>query len=128
MSDRAERAQKLYWEVEALRALRAERKSVVPKLIEMGELHESLGRELLPQGRHNGWIDLFAAVTAWAEAGRFERATSLLDWSLREVPRFDGTENLQREIARMRAWVDQTRLAWWTDSWPFRGSGPRHWS
>lgn len=56
-----------------------------------------------------GWTDLFAAVTAWAEADRFERATNLLDWSRAQVPKFAGRENLNVEIDHMASWVEQER-------------------
>lgn len=105
--DRVERAQKLYWEVEALRRLEAGRKSIAPKLLEMAGLHEELGRELLVNRSAEGWTDLFAAVTAWAEAGRSERATNLLDWSRTQVPNFAGRENLNAEIDHMASWVEQ---------------------
>ncbi len=44
---REQEAQRLFWEVEALRGLRASQQAIAPKLTRMARLHEERARELL---------------------------------------------------------------------------------
>ena len=68
MDPRIERAQQLYWEITRLTDLGAYRMRR-SKLIEMAQMHEERALELLEEGDPDGWVDLFAAITAWAKAG-----------------------------------------------------------
>jgi hypothetical protein len=105
MDQRAEAAQRLFWEIEALRRLGVPHKAIVPRLAEMAELHEARGRELLDGVDPDGWIDLLAAITAWGEAGYHNRAYSLLQWAKEASAHFEGTASLLEEIRNMEKWL-----------------------
>jgi len=106
MDPRVERAQQLFWEVEALR-----RKGVypaaLPRLLEMARLHEERACELLQAGDPDGWTDLFAAVTAWGEARRRDEANRLLTRG-HEFVVVPGAKQaaIETELRRLEAWLD----------------------
>jgi hypothetical protein len=108
MSDvdpRVEQAQTLFWEIETLRrAGRIEEAS--PKLRAMGLLHEQRALELLEAREAEGWVDLFAAITAYADAGDVDRAAQLLIRGRELLDRFRvGRSALGGELQEMEAWL-----------------------
>jgi len=100
-----EQAQRLFWEIKNLREQGACR-LVTRKLVEMAHLHENRARELLARQDPYGWTDLYAAITAWAEAGCINEAFKLvregrdLSSSLPE-----GNENVDRQLAELDHWI-----------------------
>lgn len=106
MDPRVERAQQLFWEVEALR-----KKGVypvaLPQLLEMARLHEERACELLQAGDPDGWTDLFAAVTAWGEARRRDEADRLLTRGRAFVAAPGAKQTaVGTELRRLEAWLD----------------------
>ncbi len=108
MSDaRIEEAQRLFWEIQALRELGAGRRALVPKLVHMAELHEARARELLARTDAEGWTDFFAAVTAWANAGHGHHARDMIELADSEAVRFTGSAHLKEELRRLTEWLGQ---------------------
>ncbi len=106
MDPRVERAQQLFWEVEALRE-KGVYPAALPQLLEMARLHEERACELLPAGDPDGWTDLFAAVTAWGEARRRDEADRLLTRA-RVFAAVPGAKlaTVETELRRLEAWLD----------------------
>jgi hypothetical protein len=106
MDSRVERAQQLFWEIEAMRA-----KGLYPialtQLQEMARLHEERARELLQAGDLDGWTDLFAAVTAWGEARQRSEADRLLAVGVGFAASM-GPEKaaIENELRKQVAWLD----------------------
>jgi hypothetical protein len=106
MDPRKQRTQQLFWEVEALQK-QGWHQAALPKLLEMACLHEEYALERLNAGKLDGWIDLFAAITAWGEAGRRTEADRLLVEGSRFASTYDkGRENLEHELQELKAWLD----------------------
>jgi hypothetical protein len=106
MDPRARRAQQLYWEVEELRRHNAAA-AALAKTMEMARLHEALSIELLEQRNPDGWPDLFAAVTAWADAGRKGTALGLIRRGQRWTEGLvEGRDNVLAELESLRRWVN----------------------
>jgi hypothetical protein len=102
---RVEQAQTLFWEIEALRRNgRIEEAS--PKLLAMALLHEQRSIELLEARDADGWVDLFAAVTAFADAGHVDRAARLLLQGRELLEGFRvGRSAVLSELQEMEAWL-----------------------
>ena len=106
MDPREEQAQRLFWEIELLRSQNAER-AVLPRLRKMAELHQERAWELLSARDPDGWTDLYAAITAWGEAGLTSKATQLISQGRQVVDQYpDGQKNLNKQLDELRAWLD----------------------
>ncbi len=113
MDLRVEKAQRLLWEIEALKSLQHQRatRAVLPQLREMAALHRERALELLPSGDAEGWTDLFAAVTAWGEAGARSEAEQLLETGRQLARSFSqGQENIVQQLNDLEAWLDEFRV------------------
>jgi hypothetical protein len=66
--------------------------------------HRAIAR--LDQLDADGWIDLFDAVTKYAESGRAAQAVNLLNAGLERVSDFTGQDDLRAELDRLRKWAD----------------------
>jgi len=106
MDSRIERAQQLFWEIEAVRQ-NGVYPAALAQLLEMARLHEEGARELLQAGNSDGWTDLFAAVTAWGEARQRSEADRLLavgrGFAVAMGPDNEGVGN---ELHRLAVWLD----------------------
>jgi len=102
---RVEQAQTLFWDIEALRRDgRIEEAS--PKLLAMALLHEQRSIELLEARDPNGWVDLFAAITAYADAGQIDRAARLVRQGHSLLEGFKGGRSaVLGELKEMEAWL-----------------------
>jgi hypothetical protein len=110
MDPRIERAQLLYWEITRLREIGAYRKTR-SKLIEMAELHEERALELLAKGDPDGWVDLFAAITAWAKAGCGEDSNRLVAAGRLAADQFgNGEANLHQQLDELQEWADGLKV------------------
>jgi hypothetical protein len=102
---RAERAQELFWRIADLRDRGLGGTPILVMLREMARLHEDRARELLNREDLGGWTDLFAAVTAWAEAGEARRVRSLLDLGYDQASRVsDGRDAIETELRGLAEW------------------------
>src|SRR5205807_5232997 len=77
------------------------------KLVEMARLHEERAREQLSAAQLDGWIDLFAAITAWGEADCPSEAERLV----RDGRQFaaavgGGRQNIEAELDQHEAWLN----------------------
>jgi hypothetical protein len=110
MDARVEQAQRLFWEISLLRQYGAAR-AALPKLTEMARLHEKRAIELLDQADSDGWIDFYAAITAWGEAGQKADADRLLQEGHRRAIQFPyGRENIDQQLNALRAWLNDLRV------------------
>jgi hypothetical protein len=111
MDPRVERAQQLFWEIEALRK-KGGSAAAMPQLVEMARLHEERARELLQAGDPDGWTDLFAAVTAWGEARQRSDADRVLAAG-RGFAHSLGDEkaSVENELRRLEEWQDSLPAA-----------------
>jgi hypothetical protein len=107
---RVQEAQQLFWQVETLRSLGVPHKAIASKLDRMAQLHEETAMDLLSRALPSGWIDLFAAVTAWGEAGKEHRARSLLQLARQLANTFDGQKALLNEIESLDSWLGGLRV------------------
>jgi uncharacterized protein with von Willebrand factor type A (vWA) domain len=107
---RANEAQQLFWQIEALRSLGAPSKAIFPKLDRMARLHEDRAKELLSLQDAHGWTDLFAAITAFGEAGSEPHARALLRYGEDASRQFDGRDLLLAELARLEVWLRELRV------------------
>jgi hypothetical protein len=111
MDPRVERAQQLFWEIEALRK-KGGGAAMLPQLVEMARLHEERARELLQTGDPEGWPDLFAAVTAWGEARRRSDADRALAAGRGFAPSLgDEKAGVENELRRLEEWLDSLPAA-----------------
>ena len=107
MDPRIEQAQQLYWEITRLREFGAHRKTL-SKLIEMAQVHEERALELLAAGDPEGWVDLFAAITAWAKAGCREDADRLLAEGRSTASQFgSGEASIHEQLDELEEWADE---------------------
>jgi hypothetical protein len=106
MDPRFERAQQLFFEVLNLRQ-KGQPETVRLKFAEMARLHQERALELLDAGNLDGWMDLFAAITAWGEAGHRSEADRLVEAGRRFASACgDGRENLEGELRQYELWLD----------------------
>ena len=111
MDPRVERAQQLFWEVEAQRQTGVY-PAALPQLLEMAQLHEQRARELLQAGDTDGWTDLYAAVTAWGEARRRSEADRLLVAGRRFAASLAcGRADVEQELHHLEALLDSLPAA-----------------
>ena len=111
MDPRVERAQVLLCQIDDLRVRGAGEAAVLLRLREMAALHEERGRELLSGNVPGGWTDLFAAITAWAEAGSRRRAEDLLSEGRQRAGRLhEGRENIEAELDDLERWLGSTSV------------------
>jgi hypothetical protein len=105
MDQRVERAQELYWIVYGSGTL--PQAGHLNELLEMARLHETIARDRLAQGDGRGWIDLYAAVTSWGDAGRLRHAQDLLSESRGWAHGFPAMrDDIMREILEFESWLD----------------------
>ena len=105
MDTRVDETQRLFWEVKYLREQGACR-LVTRKLIDMADLHEARGRELLARCDFDGWTDWFAAITARAEAGSTHEAERLLEEGRRFAASLgDGRGNIECQLEELDTWI-----------------------
>lgn len=105
MDPRVSKAQQLFWETAALKK-KGELSAARPKFAEMGKLHQDRAEELLQAGDADGWIDFYAAVTAWGEAGEITRAKDLILQGEQLASTFpDGQDNIRTELADLGKWL-----------------------
>lgn len=112
MDPRAEEAQALLWRAEALKRLGAGRKAQ-QALLEMARLHEELAFDRLGRGDPGGWIDLYAAVSAFGQAGeRLQAERSMLRARelASQLPDRDAREGVTRELDAHARWLDELRV------------------
>ncbi|MCC6521898.1 MAG: hypothetical protein IT373_04490 [Polyangiaceae bacterium] len=103
--ERVVKSQRLFWELETLRALGVHHRDLVARLEPMAELHEDRARCLLAARDEEGWVDLFAAITAWAEAGSAQQARDLVRFGRECAANFQGADSLAAELDRLDAWL-----------------------
>ena len=73
----------------------------------MAELHEQRAQDLLSAHDPDGWIDLFAAITAWGEAGMKGDAIRLIAHGRQTVSLFpEGRKNLEEALGELQDWLD----------------------
>jgi len=110
MDPRIEEAQRLYWEIEQLRQRDAKR-AIPPKLHQMARLHEERADELLRARDPDGWIDLYAAITAWGEAGSSGDAKRLIQIGLGFAASFpDGRNNVEQQLEELKNWLPSIKV------------------
>jgi hypothetical protein len=77
----------------------------------MAQLHEERARELLGRSDPDGWTDLYAAISARAEAGSRLEAYKLICYGRERadaLPR--GRENVLEELDRVETWVSELKV------------------
>jgi hypothetical protein len=122
MDPRVEKAQQLFWEISVLRQQGAQR-ATLQKLTRMSRLHEERALELLSSSNADGWTDLYAAITAWGEAGARSEADRLLHKGREMAAWFrPGQENIEKELDQLEAWLDSLRVV--PSLWEFDQSLP----
>lgn len=105
MDPRVSKTQQLFWETSALKK-KGEFSAARPNFAEMATLHQERGEELLRGGNPDGWIDFYAAVTAWGEAGESTRAKDLIRQGELLAASFpEGKENIRTELAHLDTWL-----------------------
>lgn len=110
MDTRVERTQQLFWETQELRRRGAER-AAVPRFREMAQLYEARANDLLVANDPDGWIDLYAAITAWAEAGARTDADRLISVGRRLAVKFSsGQCEIQQQLDDLACWLDSLRV------------------
>jgi hypothetical protein len=78
------------------------------ELLEMARLHEEIARDRLGRDEASGWIDLYAAVTAWGDAGRLRHAKALISEARQWVGRFPAMQPaIKRELREHERWLDR---------------------
>jgi hypothetical protein len=102
---RVKEAQQLFWRIETLRSLQVPHRAIAAHLNQMARLHEERAKELLSRQDVDGWTDLFAAITAWGEAGSEPSARTLLRFGERMAANFDGRDLLLSELERLESWL-----------------------
>jgi hypothetical protein len=107
MDPRAKEAQSLFWELaDPLGQLDAPER--IRKRVRMAELHESLGRELLRRGDLDGWIDIFAGITAWGKAGRVDESLRMIAEGRGLARSFPEQERgLLKELDNLESWLKE---------------------
>jgi hypothetical protein len=109
MDPRVDRAQQLYWLVYGSGTTPQPGRS--EELLEMARLHEEIARDRLEQADGRGWIDLYAAVTSWGNAGRLRDAQDLISEARRWAHRFPAMQDdIIREILELESWLDKEAL------------------
>lgn len=110
MDSKVKQAQQLYWEISRLRDQRSYRLAE-RKLCQMAQIHADLAGQLLRGREPDGWADLYAAITAWGEAGRKGEAHRLIAEGRRLSDLFrDGSENIKRELNELEDWVESLHV------------------
>jgi len=110
MDPQVKQAQQLFWEIGRLRdqglyplALR--------KVRQMAQIHEELAVRLLHEGEADGWADLYAAITAWGEAGHKGDAHRLILEGRRLSALFpNGRQNIERQLNELEDWLESLRV------------------
>jgi hypothetical protein len=106
--NRVVEAQALFFVIDDLR-LRGAESAAVPLLRRMARLHEDRARELLGQSKRDpdGWPELYAAITAAAEAGNKNWALDMIQYG-RDVARNVqlGGDEIAAELERLKAWLE----------------------
>jgi hypothetical protein len=78
------------------------------ELLEMAQLHEDIARDRLGRDDASGWIDLYAAVTVWGDAGRLRHAKALISEARRWADRFPTMRRaIKRELLEHERWLDK---------------------
>jgi hypothetical protein len=109
MDQRVERAQELYWLVYGTGTIA--QPGHVNELLEMARLHEEIARDRLTQGDGRGWIDLYASVTSWGDAGRLRHAQDLISQARQWAHRFPAMQDdIIREVQEFESWLDGKAL------------------
>lgn len=110
MDKRIEHAQQLFWEIGRLRDV-GSHGVAVRKLVQMARIHEELALELLQSREPDGWTDLYAAITAWGEAGHKSDAQRLIFEGRRlSASLADGGENIERQLDELGGWLASLRV------------------
>jgi hypothetical protein len=106
MDPRVNRAQELYWRTYGIGGIpQAGHRG---DFVEMAGLHEAIARDLLDRGDALGWIDLYAAVTVWGDAGRLQHAHSLISWGRSQALEFPYMEDdITSELSELERWLEQ---------------------
>lgn len=111
MDPRATRAQELFFEIQANRRTGSV-DQLGRQLVEMAKLHEELSLDLFADGNPDAFVDLYAAITAWGEAGEKSKAQRLIDlgrqWALTLK---DGRTTIEEQLAEMQAWMDAAQFS-----------------
>lgn len=104
---RIAQAQALHWQIEGLRAHGAHSATLRALNRDVARIYEARARELLTNEDPQGWTDLFAAISHWAEAGEEAASVSLLDWGNRFATRLpeDARHAIRVELDGLRAWL-----------------------
>jgi hypothetical protein len=109
MDIRGEQAQRLFWEISELRRMGQDR-AAIPKLRRMAHLHEQIGLDMLMAQKADGWIDFYAAITAWAQAGDSRHSSSLIVKGKKLASSFpDGLENICAQLDDLVKWMASLR-------------------
>jgi hypothetical protein len=109
MDPRIKRAQELYWRTYG--PGHTPQTAHWSDLVEMAGLHEAIARDRLGQGDALGWIDLYAAVTVWGDAGRLQHGHSLICWGRERAPEFASMEDdILRELSELERWLEQKHV------------------
>ena len=106
MDPRVQEAQELFWQVATLRTLaQPPHRVIAATLHRMARLHEERAKDLLGRQNVDGWIDLFAAITAWGEAGSDGAARSLLSFGRQAAQQSEGRDSLLAELDSLDRWL-----------------------
>jgi hypothetical protein len=104
LDHRAADAQRLFFVIDILRNT-GDEAAAIPLLHRMARLHLDRARDLLEQGDADGWPDLYAGITAAAQAGNKNWAQEMVDYGLRIAGRLqDGKDEVTAELHRLEAW------------------------
>jgi hypothetical protein len=82
MDLRVERARELYWR--SYGTGNRPQPAYSRDLVEMAQLHEDVAKDRLGRDDGRGWIDLYAAVTAFGDAGRVDDVRRLISEFVKE--------------------------------------------
>ena len=67
--------------------------------------------ELLEEGDPDGWVDLFAAITAWAKAGCREDANRLVAAGRSAASQFgSGEAKIHQQLDELEEWADDLTM------------------
>jgi hypothetical protein len=110
MDHRVNQAQQLFWEIGRLHEQGLHRLAV-RKLAQMAKIHEERALQLLQDREPDGWADLYAAITAWGEAGHKSDAHRLIVQGQALSALFsEGRVNIERQLIELEEWLELLRV------------------
>ena len=106
MDPRIEEAQRLFWEIETFARAGVPHRALVTRMRDAARLHAEVATSRLDAGDLRGWIDLFAAITWWGQAGEKREAQRALEEGQTRASALQaGAEEILRELDELRRWL-----------------------